>query len=63
MRFPLSVEEAKHGWRTAMHLQGRNGVENRNGAYVMEFASLDPCEDENEGRGKIEKGSLGWNKM
>ena len=40
MRFPPSVEEAKHGWRTAMHLQGRNEVENRNEACVMEVASL-----------------------
>jgi len=24
MRFPPSVVESKHGWRTAMHLQGRN---------------------------------------
>ena len=27
MRFPPSVVESKHGWHTAMHLQGRNGVE------------------------------------
>ncbi len=27
MRFPPSVVESKHGWRTAMHLQGRNEVE------------------------------------
>ena len=40
MRFPPSVVESKHGWRTAKHLQGRNGVENRNGACVMEVASL-----------------------
>jgi len=40
MRFPPSVVESKHGWRTAMHLQGRNGVENRNGACAMEVASL-----------------------
>ena len=40
MRFPPSVVESKHGWRTAMHLQGRNGVENRNGACAMEVASM-----------------------
>ena len=40
MRFPPSVVESKHGWRTAMNLQGRNGVENRNGACVMEVATL-----------------------
>jgi len=40
MRFPPSVVESKHGWRTAMHLEGRNEVENRNGACVMEVASL-----------------------
>ncbi len=40
MRFPPSVVETKHGWRTAMHLEGRNEVENRNGACVMEVASL-----------------------
>ena len=40
MRFPPSVVESKHGWRTAMHLEGRNEVENRNGACAMEVASL-----------------------
>ena len=40
MRFPPSVEESKHGWRTAMHLEGRNDVKNRNGACIMEVASL-----------------------
>jgi len=40
MRFPPSVVATKHGWRAAMHLQGRNEVENRNGACVMEVASL-----------------------
>ena len=40
MRFPPSVVKSKHGWRTAMHLEGRNEVENRNGACVMEVASL-----------------------
>jgi hypothetical protein len=39
MRFPPSVVEANHGWRTAMHLEGRNEVENRNGACVMEVAT------------------------
>jgi len=34
MRFPF------RRWRTAMHLEGRNEVENRNGACVMEVASL-----------------------
>ena len=38
--FSPSVAKTKHGWRTAMHLQGRNEVENRNGACVMEVASL-----------------------
>jgi hypothetical protein len=38
--FPPSVVKSKHGWRTAMHLEGRNEVENRNGACVMEVASL-----------------------
>ena len=40
MRFPPSVVKSKHGWRTAMHLEGRNEVENRNGACVMEVASV-----------------------
>ena len=40
MRFPPSAVESKHGWRTAMHLQGRNEVENRNGACVMEVAVM-----------------------
>jgi hypothetical protein len=40
MRFPPSVVATKHGWRTAMHLEGRNEVKNRNGACVMEVASL-----------------------
>lgn len=40
MRFPPSVAKSKHGWGTAMHLEGRNEVENRNGACVMEVASL-----------------------
>src|SRR5512144_1860528 len=40
MRFPPSVVKTKHGWRTAMHLEGRNEVENQNGACVMEVASL-----------------------
>ena len=40
MRFPPSVVESKHGWRTAMHLEGRNEVENRNGACVMEVAAM-----------------------
>jgi len=40
MRFPASVVESKHGWRTAMHLEGRNEVENRTGACEMEVASL-----------------------
>jgi hypothetical protein len=43
MRFPPSVEESKHGWRTAMHLQGRNEVKNRNAACVMEVASMGSC--------------------
>jgi len=38
--FSPSVAKSKHGWRTAMHLQGRNEVKNRNGACVMEVASL-----------------------
>ena len=40
MRFPPSVAKSKRGWRTAMHLLGRNEVEKRNGACVMEVASL-----------------------
>src|SRR5258705_9683666 len=40
IRFPPSVVESKHGWRTAMHLEGRNEVENRNGACVMEVAAM-----------------------
>jgi len=38
--FSPSVVESKHGWRTAMHLEGRNGVKNRNGACAMKVASL-----------------------
>ncbi len=53
MRFPPSVVESQHGWRTAMHLQGRNEVENRNGALRNGgcVAGL-LCEDESEGRGE-----------
>src|SRR6266511_4396286 len=40
MRFPPTVVKSKHGWRTAMHLEGRNEVKNRNGACVTEVASL-----------------------
>jgi hypothetical protein len=40
MRFPPSVVEAQHGWRSAPHLEGRNEVENRNGASVMEVAVM-----------------------
>jgi hypothetical protein len=40
MRFPPSVVEAQHGWRTAMHLEGRNGVKNRNEACAMKVATL-----------------------
>ena len=59
MRFPPSVVETKHGWRTAMHLQGRNEVENRNVACVMEVASLGSCATvrTKEG-GKIRKSRL-----
>jgi len=39
MRFPPSVVESKHGWRTAMHSVVTE-VKNRNGACVMEVASL-----------------------
>ncbi len=38
--FSPSVVKSKHGWRTALHLEGRNEVENLNGACVMEVASL-----------------------
>jgi hypothetical protein len=61
MRFPPSVVESKHGWRTAMHLQGRNGVENRNGACVMEVASLGSrAKMRTKEGGKLEGRSLGW---
>jgi len=41
MRFPPSVVEAKHGWaRSSPHLEGRNEVENRNEACVMEVAAM-----------------------
>jgi hypothetical protein len=40
--FPPSVVKSKHGWRTGMHLEGRNEVENRNGACVIEVASWAP---------------------
>jgi hypothetical protein len=39
MRFHPSVVESKHGWRTAMHSVVTE-VNNRNGACVMEVASL-----------------------
>ena len=39
MRFPPSVVESKHGWRTAMHSVVTE-VKNRNGVCVMEVASL-----------------------
>lgn len=51
MRFP-SVAKSKHASRTAMHLQGRNDVENRNGACVMEVASLGSRATMSEGRRK-----------
>ena len=35
--------ESKHRWRTAMHLEGRNEVENRNEASVMEVALVGSC--------------------
>ena len=61
MRFPPSVVESEHGWRTAMHLQGRNGVENRNEACVMEVASLGSlAKMRTKEGGKLEGRSLGW---
>ena len=61
MRSSPSVVESMHGWRTAMHLQGRNEVENRNGACVMEVASLGSrAKIGAEGRGEDrKKASLG----
>ncbi len=41
MRFPPSVVEAEaRVGRSSLHLQGRNEVENRNGACVMEVAAM-----------------------
>ena len=59
MRFPPSVVESEHGWRTAMHLEGRNEVENRNGACVMEVASLGSRAKMTRRKGENKK-SLGW---
>jgi hypothetical protein len=59
MRFPPSVVKSKHGWRTAMHLEGRNEVENRNGACVMEVASLGSRAKMTAKEGENKK-SLGW---
>ena len=61
MRFTLFVVESKHGWRTAMHLQGRNGVENRNGACAMEVASLGSRAKMRTKEGGKERKGLGWN--
>jgi hypothetical protein len=63
MRFPPSVVESKHGWRTAMRLEDRNEVENRNGACVMEVASLGSrAKMRTKEGGKERKGRrLGWN--
>ena len=61
MRFPPSVVKSKHGWRTAMHLQGRNEVENRNGACVMEVTSLGSRAKMKTKEGGKERKGLGWN--
>ena len=60
MRFPPSVVESKHGWRTAKHLEGRNEVENRNGACVMEVATLGSRAKMGTKEGGNKKKSLGW---
>ena len=57
--FSPSVAKSKHGWRTAMHLEGRNEVENRNGACVMEVASLGSRAKMTRRKGENKK-SLGW---
>jgi hypothetical protein len=60
MRFPPSVVKSKHGWRTAMHLEGRNEVENRNGACVMEVASLGSRAKMRTKEGGKFREDLGW---
>ena len=60
--FPPSVVKSKHGWRTAMHLGGRNDVENRNGACAMEVASLGSrATMRTKDGGNQKKSRLEWN--
>jgi hypothetical protein len=62
MRFPPSVVESKHGWRTAMHFVVTD-VKNRNGACVMEVASLGSrAKMRTKEGGRIRK-SLGWKEV
>ena len=65
MRFPPSVVEMKHRWRTAMHLEGRNEVENRTGACEREVASLGSCAKiATEEGGKLKSTARPeWNRM
>jgi hypothetical protein len=57
--FSPSVAKSKHRWRTAMHLEVRNELEKRNGACVMELASLGSRAKMMQRNGENKK-SLGW---